>query len=195
MNITIFNKETGRIENTTSCAEIDIPLQYDSVTHSHIEGYYSDNIFYIVIENMQPMPMPPRPTKNHTFDWATKLWADTRLLPEIKDEKWEVVKSAREAAVNAPLATPYGTFDCDARARTSITDAVLLLKSLEDLGTPDSIDFTLADNSVITLTTAQMVSVGLLLGQKVQAAYTRARDLRAQIEAATTAAEIEAVEW
>jgi hypothetical protein len=143
----------------------------------------------------QHMEMPAQPSGAHVFDWTTKQWVDPRTLKDLQDARWEIIKAARAAYIDAPLSTPHGTFDSDASARTSITDAVLMLKSQEDLGQAGTIDFTLADNSVVTLTTSQMVEVGLLLGQKIQQAYTTSRARRAAIEAATTPAEVDAISW
>ena len=58
------------------------------------------------------------------------------------------------------------------------------------MGAPQTIEFTLTNNSVTTLSTGQMVEVGLLLGRKVQAAHGRARLLRSQIEAADTLTDV-----
>jgi hypothetical protein len=62
-------------------------------------------------------------------------------------------------------------------------------------GQPFSIDWTLADNTVRTLSGADMIAVGQALGQHVAACHIKARALREQINAATTVAEVEAVVW
>lgn len=130
-----------------------------------------------------------------TWDNATMAAVDPRTLDELKAAAWNGIKAAREAAMAAPLATPYGTFDADADSRSNITDAVLMLQTLEALGTPSDITFTLSDNTDVVLTTSEMVTVGLLLGQQVQTAYGVGRTLRAQIDSATTAEEVGAVVW
>lgn len=122
-------------------------------------------------------------------------WVDAAGLDDAKAAKWEEIKAAREAAFNAPLVTQYGVFDSDAAARSNIANAVLLAQTLAGMGLPSDIDFTIADNSVVRLRVEEMVTVGLLLGQKVQTAFGRARQLRLLIEAATTRAEVEAVQW
>ena len=114
--------------------------------------------------------------------------------PDIEAEKatkWELMKLARSAALDAPMATPYGTFDCDAASRKNITDAVLM----SQFATPFSIDYTLADNTTATLDAAAMANVGLLLAQKVQNAYAIGRTLRAAIEAAPTVEALEQITW
>lgn len=139
-------------------------------------------------------PMKPA---QHRWNPVHLRW-DAPPLPPLQDHqaaKWLQVKQARESAINAPLATPYGTFDAHAKARASITDAVLLLQALSAQGTPQTIDWTLADNTVVTLTTAQMAEVGVLLGQQVQAAYAQARSLRLQIDTSTTPQEVALVVW
>ena len=135
------------------------------------------------------------PAPNQVFDYPSKQWVDSRTLSEIKEAKWESIKAKRAEAIDAPLVTPYGTFDSRVKDRTNITDAVLMAQTLESRGLPSSIDFTLTDNTTVVLSAESMINVGLLLGQKIQAAHARARELRAQIDAATTKQEIEAITW
>lgn len=195
MKYTIYDLKSGKIDKLIICPGSELEFQYEAKTQGSINGFIADSVFYINTETLEPTPIPTQDSPDTIFDWATKQWYDPRTLEDLKDAKWAQVKAAREAAIDAALPTPYGTFDSDASARTSITDAVLMLQSLAALGQPTTVDFTLADNSVVTLTTAEMVNVGLLLGQKVQAAYAAARALRAQIEASTTPAEVAAVAW
>ncbi len=120
---------------------------------------------------------------------------DLRTLEQRKADRWGQMKAARTAAIDAPLSTPYGIFDSGPADRTNITDAVLVAQTLTGLGQPVAIAWTLADNTTATLDAGQMVTVGLLLGAKVQAAHARGRVVREAIEAAATAAEVEAVAW
>lgn len=139
--------------------------------------------------------LPFKSSESFIFNWKTKQWEDPRTVQDFKDAKWISIKESREATINAPLVTPYGTFDSDPKSRQNITDAILMLKSLEDLGSPTTIDFTLADDTARTLTTSEMVMVGLLLGQKIQAAHAQARALRGALDLATTKEEVEAITW
>ena len=93
------------------------------------------------------------------------------------------------------MPTPFGTFDCAGAAFTSITAAAQMASALLASGQLTTIDFTLADNSTATLTLANMISVGLMLGAKVQAIYATARSLRTQIDAATSANQLDAIKW
>jgi hypothetical protein len=53
----------------------------------------------------------------------------------------------------------------------------------------------LADNSTRTLIQADMIAVGVALGQHVQTQFTKAQALRVAIEAATTPEDVAAVVW
>lgn len=122
-------------------------------------------------------------------------WVDVRPLEDIQLAKWEEIKQARAAEIDAPLITPYGAFQCRAEDRQNISDTVLLAQTLASMNQPVAIDWTLANNTVVVLDLQMMVTVGLLLGQKIQAAHAKARTLRQAIEAATTVQAVEAIAW
>lgn len=138
---------------------------------------------------------PARPSEHMTWDWQSFTWADQRTLAQLREVKWEEIKTAREDYIGSGVATPYGTFDSKEKDRANITDAVLMLQTLTALGQPGTINFTLADNSTVTLTAGQMVEVGLLLGARVQEAHATARTLRQQIDAAGSPSAVAAVSW
>lgn len=193
MKYTIYAIATGKIESIVFCSEESLVAMYDPLVYAAYPGYVEHDKYYISQEAV--VEIPPSPGSNYVFDYTTKQWLDPRTLQDLQYAAWERIKASRENAIDAPLVTPYGTFDCKAKDRTNITDAVLLLQTLASVGTPTTIDFTLANNSTVTLTTAEMVTVGLLLGQKVQAAHAQARTLRAQIDAANSSTELEAIVW
>ena len=131
----------------------------------------------------------------HCTDEGVLSFVDQRSLGEVKLEQWVLIKEARAIAINADLDTPYGVFQCSTEDRQNITDAIMLAQTLTALQQTVSIPWTLADNTVVTLNTAHLVTVGLLLGQRVQEAHATARTLRSQIEAATTVGDVEAIVW
>ena len=191
--ITLFQRD-GCIVGVTECPESMIDAQVQDGL-DYLLGSYLSTHFYVDVPTRAAVEMLPKPSAHHIFNYATKQWEDPRTLTDLKAAQWTQIKQARTAFIDAPLVTPYGTFDSDAAGRTSITDAVLLANNLTALSLPVAIEFTLADNSVVTLDAAQIVEVGLLLGQKVQHAHPHSQALRAQIEAATTKEEVEAIAW
>jgi hypothetical protein len=133
-----------------------------------------------------------RPSHPAAWDMATKTWVDARPLPALKAAKWRAIKAARDAAEFGTFACDGNTFDSDLASQSRIQGAVQLAKLL---GPAFTIDWTLADNSVVTLDAAEMQAVGLALAQHVQTVHAAGRTLRAQIEAATTKADLDAIEW
>lgn len=112
-----------------------------------------------------------------------------------KARKWSQIKARREYETVQPLPTPYGTFDANNASQKRITDAIMLLKTLSDMGTPTTVNFVLADNSTVTLNLEQMTNVGLLLGQRVQGCINKGAALRLLIEGAVTVEDVESVSW
>jgi hypothetical protein len=119
-------------------------------------------------------------------------------LATAKAQQWAQMKVARRAALQAPLVTPYGTFDADPESRDNIVQTAHLMQTEAQTLAPDqvpSVDFTLADNTAVNLTAGQMVDVALLLAAQIQQAYSRGRQVRAAIDAATTTAQVAAITW
>lgn len=130
--------------------------------------------------------------------WApgeNKIVGADEATHHARTAKWTDIKLAREAALAAPLQTAYGTFDATPAASANIIKSVLLANNLSAMGQPVAIDFTLANNTVVTLDAAAMIAVGLTLAGREQTIRAKATTLRAQIEAATTQAQVEAVVW
>ena len=141
----------------------------------------------LVAKDAQPSPL-------HTWDWPTKTWL-APALDTLKAAKWTEVKQARNAATKTPISTPFGIFDADDAAQANISKRVLLLNNTPAASLPLTIEFTRHDNTVATLTPAQMVQVGLLLGAQVEAAFAKGRVLRSAIDAAGTSDLIGAISW
>lgn len=185
----------GRILRVVTCSEADAALNaHEGEAFIEVPVGVADDTHYIGAEG-QPVAMPERPSAAHVFDFAVLGWVDPRTLDDLRVAKWAQIKAARDAAERAPLVTNFGTFDADPAGRTNLTDTILLLQSLAAIGQPAEIDFTLADNQVVTLGLSQMIQVGIALGLQVQAAYNTGRVLRGAIGAANSAADIEAIHW
>lgn len=184
-----YYKETGEVLWVASkyddppagmyCGEIDYQARPESI--------YFDGAKFLSI--------PEKPDRFYAFNYTTEQWEDLRSLVQLQDTQWELIKAQRVVYVDSPLLTPYGVFDCDPASRSSITDAVILLQTLAGMGQTPTIDFTLADNTVVVMGLESMVTVGLLVGQRVQEGFTIGRLKRDAIYAATTKEEIEAVVW
>lgn len=108
---------------------------------------------------------------------------------------WERIKAARTAAEGAGFLFDGVHYDSDPASLQRISSAVTLAMLAQSAGQPFSIEWTVADNSVVTLDAAGMIGVGLACGQYIAGVFNRARVLREQIEAAATADELDAIAW
>ena len=125
------------------------------------------------------------------WDAAQIQWIDSRDLAAKKDAKWEQIKAARAAAEYGGFTWDGSTFDSDLASQQKIMGSA----QLASLITGYSVDWTLADNTVRSLTASDMTSVGEALGQHVNTQYVHARTLRQQIADAQTSQELESIVW
>lgn len=112
-------------------------------------------------------------------------------LEMLKALRWAQMKQMRDFAAAQPIDVGGQRFDADAKSVDNIRGAI---QGMEISGAT-SIAWTLFDNTVATLTLEQLRAVGVAILSRVDACYQRARDLRAQIETATTAEAVAAVVW
>lgn len=137
-------------------------------------------------------PRPAQPSPAHHWNPVAHAW-ELDLAAQ-KDAAWERIRQARDAAENGASAFEWDGSVFDS-SPMRIGGAFSAARAALELGIPFSVDWTLADNTVRTLSATEMVEVGFAQLAHVEALHTKARQLRAQIYAATSLAEIEAVTW
>jgi hypothetical protein len=196
----LYDKTTGIFTGTKlSCADQYLQQNVPSGM-SPMAGDYDDlsqrvDLATGAVINYQP-PAPLNDTmQTWAWDVPTMRWASSPTIAALQANAWTRITASRDAVIDAPLVSPYGTFDSYAEARGNIANAVLLAQTLTSVGQLVAIAYTLADNSVVTLNLAMIVTVGLLLGAKVQTARGTATGLRTLINAATTAQQLDAIIW
>lgn len=116
-------------------------------------------------------------------------------LEAAKIMRWAVIKVYRDAAEFGSFTWDGSTFDSDQISQSRIQGAVQLAQLALSQGQPFSIDWTLADNTSRTLNAIQMISVGVDMGEHINACHMKARMLREQINAATTKEELDVIQW
>ena len=135
---------------------------------------------------------PMFPVAPYTF-WDEVLgeWTDPRELQEKKDDKWSEIKAARDAEEFSTFTWDSYTFQCDEVSQQRLQGAVLRAQ----IDPEQSVDWTLVDNTAQTFTATEIKQVGLALAAHVDSCHVKARQLRAQIEAATSETELTAINW
>lgn len=190
----IYYTQTGEIVQTIS-APLAMAQQNLQPGQALVVGTGNWREHKVVNGVVVPLPAPRVfPYAGASWDPTTATFVDLRTLEQARDQTWEEVKRWRAAAIDAHLSTPYGAVDSKESDRKNITDAVMMAQTLDAMAQPVAIEFTMADNSVVTMDASMMTNVGLLLGQKTQAAHARARELRAQIATATKE-QLHALTW
>jgi len=114
-----------------------------------------------------------------------------KSINELKLQQWETIKAARTQAEYGGFTWDGSTFDSDAISQARLTGAV----QLAQLNPALALDWTLASNTVRTLSAADLTAVGVALGVHVSTQFTKGQTLRAQIDAATTKEAVEAIVW
>ena len=113
-------------------------------------------------------------------------------LDVLKRRKWEDIKACRDMARFLGCPTEFGLIDADPESQRKVSGGVNMAMLL---GEVFSVSWTMYDNSVVTLNAAQMNAIGIAVGMFEAQLHGTGQALRAQIDAATTAEEVEAVEW
>jgi hypothetical protein len=122
------------------------------------------------------------------------LQAETPL-ETTKRNKWAEIKHAREMFEFGEFTWNGKVFDADPLSQQHISQATQQAMLSKSLDLPYKQDWTLRDNSATTLNADQMIEVALAMGQHTNLAHNKSRSLRAALDLAETAQEVEAISW
>lgn len=109
--------------------------------------------------------------------------------------KWQEIKGFREAVETRGFTWDGSVFDSDTISQTRIQGAFQLAMLSLANNTAHTVDWTLMDNTVRTLTAADVLALGQAMTQHVKTCHARSRILREQIESAATIEQVQAVRW
>lgn len=135
---------------------------------------------------------PPKPSARHRWNPVALEWhLPVSAMRSVKDAQWDAVKKSRSIAESAGFDWGGGRFQSGAVSQQRINSKALL--ATLDAGFSE--EWILSDNTVMTLSASDMVSVGLALGTHMAIQFKKSQVLRAEIEAATTIDDVLAVCW
>ena len=144
-----------------------------------------------ISESGDVVSMPNKPSTHHKFDYPTKTWVDPRSLDDHKTAQWALIKAARNEAEFGGFTWDGSMFDSDQVSQARIQGAVLLAT-----GNPDFVvDWTLADNTVRSLTADDLTAISQALGEHTSLQHSRARNARALLDQATSISEVQAISF
>ena len=130
----------------------------------------------------------------YTGDWYLAGYAPKKPLNELKAEKRAEINEARDNTRKTEGAEYNGDlFDVDEVSQSNI---LAQIKVAEIIGDPNATyNYRSKTNTDHLLTLAQLQELGLAIAVKVNAIYVKSWDLKAQVDKATTAEEVEAIKW
>lgn len=114
------------------------------------------------------------------------------ILGYAKTKQWEQIKSARDIAETAGLPFKGSVLDYDMRSAFKLEIAQ---QAAQTIGDTFKIDWTMKDNSVMTLTLEDLISIPLIAAQYSNSLHEKARQYHNQINDAKTVQEAVSVIW
>lgn len=109
--------------------------------------------------------------------------------------KWNNIKAKRASLEVSGFEYNSQYFDSSLTSQNKIQGAVILAMLSISNNQPYSVDWTLQDNTTISLDAADMIQVGLSLSRHLVELHQTSRKLRETVFAATTVEELDAIEW
>lgn len=141
------------------------------------------------------IPQPERPGPHHVWDWGAKAWADPRTLQDLKDAKWAAMKRCRDTLEATSFPYLGKAIDSDMLSVLRINTVVKAAEYAQSQGAPFATEWRCADNTLLALDGPALQMMPVALAAHSQALHSHANTLRAQIEAATTPADLAEVVW
>lgn len=119
----------------------------------------------------------------------------TRTLAEIKDSAWQHIKTKRDTLEQSGLPYMGKTIDSDPVSVQRIAIAVQAAQAAIGASVEFTLEWTCADNTVLSMTAAEVVGMSVALAQYSDSLHQTARGLRERIEVAETAEELATIVW
>ena len=124
--------------------------------------------------------------------WYLQGYAPKKTLDELKTEKRAEINASRDQAEQGGFEYMGKVFDSDQVSAQRISMAAQAM-ALAPEGT--TITWTCQDNSTIDLTAQELVGLVVALAEWSNTCHQKATALKAQIDAAETAEELEKITW
>lgn len=127
------------------------------------------------------------------IDWAQLKTAEQRLV-EARAAKRALVNQLRDSKEAGGFPYLGKTFDSDERSAARIFGAAQAAMAAQLAGQPFLIEWTCADNTVLTLDAEQTIGLPVAMAQHANALHQHARVLKAAIDAAHNQAALDAID-
>lgn len=183
--------DEGKILN---CQGADLDSLIDEQNKSEFNTIISETSAsnadsYVDVSLKEIKPKGIQPDYSYNFDYLSGTWIFDIALG--KEGKWIQIKEQRNAQEFGSFEWQGTQVQCDEISQRRLQGAV----QLAAINPSIVIDWTLEDNSVVTLTAEQVISMGSALGGHVTDTHEHGRMLRQLINNATTEAQLDLINW
>jgi len=194
----IVDTASGEIVRTVACDAFSVGAQAQAgetcIEHASArrETHYYDGGAIVEYTQEQASAKALRPA--HAAQWSnsTLSWTDLRTLASARAGKWEEIKAERVAREMLAGTAVNPALDSDPVSQARITSTAVMLMAAPNLST---LGFTCRDNVRREFARADFLAAAFAIGSAVQSLYETADALRADIDAAETVAEVDAIGW
>jgi hypothetical protein len=137
-----------------------------------------------------------RVTKDSQGDYAVipYVMEPADLLALVQSTRWTDAKTYRDMRMASICETPVGVVQIDDQSKVKISGLVQMATLSKITGSAFSATFTLFNNNTVNLDADQMISLGVAVGEFVQACQDAGTNIRNQIDQATTPEAVAAID-
>ena len=136
------------------------------------------------------LPVVPLQYKEEVSDYVINK--SDEILEYVRNKKWTEIKKNRDNTETSGCPFKDKILDSDQRSVTKIN---VMIEAAKQVGESFTIDWTMQDNSVLTLTYEDALSIPLILAQYSNLLHEKARTYREQIYNETNIKNIMNIKW
>lgn len=180
-------------ENEKPLFKTNINVHYGQWTYE----YYNAGIETVMAHPDWIGGGPVKPDASYIWNPLTLAWVPPAELPldDLKVEKWEIIKSTRNTVEFGGFMWNGYQFQSTQMSVIRIGGQVQAAIISKMMTTPFSTEWTLMDNTTITLTSDNMIGVSSALNAHINYCHNRSAALRIQLDAAKSSLQISEVNW
>lgn len=135
----------------------------------------------------------PNPGPAYRWDVTSESWIPD--IPKAKADKLQQLKTTRNQKESGGFTWDSSVFDSDPISQIRIQGGVSLAQIAAGGALPFTIDWTLKNNTIRTLSAQDMIQVGLSLAYHITSTHDQYRSLKNQVDTATTVESVNSVVW
>lgn len=190
INYIEFN-EQGLEEKRGACSPLSIQAIQETAANVQVVDYLpAKTTFY---KQGGVFEVPDAPSEFHEWETTTFTWVLTQEgINQSKQLARIRINELRDAAEANGFEAFGKILDSDEKAIRRISLAV---QAAQAVGEAFSIEWTCKDNSSLSLDYQQMMMLPVIMAQAGNAIHQHARQLKANVNSASTLEEIEAITW